>query len=305
MPNTLAYVLITPARNEVQFIEHTIKSVVNQTVRPLKWVIVSDGSTDGTDEIVRNYGTKHEWIELVRLPERTHRNFAGKVAAFDAGYARVSELKFDVVGNLDADVSFEADYLAFLISKFTENPGLGVAGTPYREENAAHDDRFKSPDHVSGACHMFRRKCFEDIGGYPSVQSGGIDLIALLSAQAKGWQTRRFDEKFCFHHRNVGSGEHVSIGRRLLNRGKKDFILGSHPVFEIFRSAHQMKSRPYIVGGILMFVGYFGAMLRGIEQTMPKELIRLRRSDQMQRLKDAIRHPLKRRDERTPATARS
>src|SRR5713101_9789849 len=168
MPNTLAYVLITPARNEVQFIEHTIKSVVNQTVRPLKWVIVSDGSTDGTDEIVRNYGTKHEWIELVRLPERTHRNFAGKVAAFDAGYARVSELKFDVVGNLDADVSFEADYLAFLISKFTENPGLGVAGTPYREENAAHDDRFKSPDHVSGACQMFRRKCFEDIGGYPS-----------------------------------------------------------------------------------------------------------------------------------------
>ena len=301
---TPAYVLITPARNESQFIELTIKSVTAQTVRPTKWVIVSDGSTDGTDDIVRNCVVQHDWIELVRLPEHSQRSFAGKVDAFNAGHARVAGLEYDVIGNLDADVSFEEDYLAFLVAKFAENPRLGVAGTPYREENPIHDDRFKSPEHVSGACQMFRRECFEDIGGYQPISSGGIDLVALLSAQAKGWQTRRFDEKVCRHHRNVGSGDHVSVYKRLLNRGKKDYILGSHPAFEIFRSAYQMKNRPYIIGGLLNLFGYVWAMLRHVERTMPEELIELRRSDQMQRLKDFLRHPLESRNGRAPATAR-
>ena len=301
---TPVYVLITPARNESQFIELTIKSVTAQTVRPTKWVIVSDGSTDGTDDIVRNCVVQHDWIELVRLPEHSQRSFAGKVDAFNAGHARVAGLEYDVIGNLDADVSFEEDYLAFLVAKFAENPRLGVAGTPYREENPIHDDRFKSPEHVSGACQMFRRECFEDIGGYQPISSGGIDLVALLSAQAKGWQTRRFDEKVCRHHRNVGSGDHVSDYKRLLNRGKKDYILGSHPAFEIFRSAYQMKNRPYIIGGLLNLFGYVWAMLRHVERTMPEELIELRRSDQMQRLKDFLRHPLESRNGRAPATAR-
>ena len=288
MPNLPTYVLITPAWNEALFIENTLNSVVRQTLRPLKWVIVSDGSTDGTDDIVKNYVTQYDWIELVRLPERPQRNFAGKVAAFNAGYARVAGLNYNVIGNLDADVSFEEDYLAFLLRKFAENPKMGVAGTPYREENPLHDERFKNPDHVSGACQMFRRECFEDIGGYLPIKSGGIDLIALLSAQAKGWETRRFDEKVCLHHRNVGSGNHADIYQRLLNLGKKDYTLGSHPIFEIFRNIHQMKSRPYIVGGVLMFVGYFWAMLRRVERAMPEELIALRRSDQMQRLRKLL-----------------
>ena len=298
------YVLITPARNEAKFIERTIKSVVGQTVRPAKWVIVSDGSIDGTDDIARNYVAQHDWIEFVRLPEREQRNFAAKAAAFSAGYARVAGLEYDVIGNLDADISFEEDYLAFLVSKFAENPRLGVAGTPYREDNAIHDDRFKSPEHVSGACQMFRRECFEDIGGYPSVRSGGIDLIALLSARAKGWQTRTFHERVCFHHRNVGSGEDTGVCRRLLNRGRKDYLLGSHPAFELFRSAYQMKNRPYIVGGVLMITGYVWAMLRRVERTMPGELIDLRRSDQMQRLKDVLRHPLRHSSGRTAPTSR-
>lgn len=298
MPNLPTYVLVTAARNEASFIDQTIRSVLRQKVRPLKWVIVSDGSTDGTDDIVRNYVDKHGWIELVRQPERVERTFAGKAAAFREGYARLAGLKYDVIGNLDADVSFEEDYLEFLVGKFAENPKLGVAGTPYTEENGAHDERFKSPDHVSGACQMFRRQCFEDIGGYPAVKSGGIDLIALLSAQAKGWQTKRFDDKFCLHHRNVGSGMHENIFMRLMNLGKKDYLLGSHPTFEIFRSVHQIRSRPYLVGGILMLVGYIWAMVSRVERTMPRELIELRRADQIRRLKDVLRHPLRRRDAR-------
>lgn len=289
-----SYVLITPARNEAQFIELTIQSVIQQTVRPLKWVVASDGSTDGTDEIVERYAQQHDWIELVRVPEHASRNFAGKVRAFNAGYARVADLDFEVLANLDGDVSFDETYLAFLVSKFSENPRLGVAGTPYREENAAHDETFKNPDHVSGACQMFRRQCFEEIGGYAAVESGGIDLIALLAAQAKGWQTRRYDERFCFHHRNVGSGNYANILQRLLARGRKDYQLGSHPIFEIFRSMNQMRTRPYLIGGVLMMAGYSWAMLRRVKRTMPSELRTLRQRDQMQRLGDAFTAPFRR-----------
>src|SRR5882724_9270148 len=130
----LAYVLITPARNEQMHIEKAITSVINQTSRPLKWVIVSDGSIDRTDEIVRQYLSAHDWIELVRMPERTERTFAGKVYAFDAGLARVRHLPYTIIGNLDADISFDADYIEYLLGKFAQYPRLGVASTNHRED---------------------------------------------------------------------------------------------------------------------------------------------------------------------------
>jgi len=156
------YSLVTPARNEAQFIELTLRSVVRQTVLPIRWVIVSDGSTDGTDEIVRKYTGDHTWIELVRMPERQERTFVGKAHAFKAGYARLAGLKYDVIGNLDGDTSFDEEYFATLLSKFVENPMLGVAGTSYRDVvgNLHCDYRFASAEDVPGACQMFRRKCF-------------------------------------------------------------------------------------------------------------------------------------------------
>jgi len=293
LANLPRYVLVTPARNEATFIEMTIKSVIAQTVLPVKWVIVSDGSTDGTDEIVQKYLAEHDWMALLQLPERAQRHFAGKAAAFNAGYATVAGLPHDVIGNLDADVTFEPDYLAFLMSKFAENPRLGVAGTPYLEENMMYDERFKSPEHVSGACQLFRRECFEAIDGYPLIKAGGIDFIALIKAQAAGWQTRRFEEKVCHHHRSVGSGLHTSVYRRLMNHGKIDYLEGSHPVFEVFRAALQMKRRPYVLGGALMLWGYVWAMLCRVEQAMPQELNALRQRDQLRRLKIVLRHPLR------------
>jgi glycosyltransferase involved in cell wall biosynthesis len=281
-----AYVLITPARNEEAYLENTLRSVVTQTIRPVRWVIVSDGSTDGTDQLVRKYTAKHDWIELLRRPQRPDRHFAGKVDAFNAGYARVKALEYEVIGNLDADISFDEDYLAFLLQKFAENPRLGVGGTPFRERNATCDYRF-SVDDVQGACQMFRRACFEAIGGYRRLRSGGIDLVAALSARAQGWQTTIFTEKVCLHHRPSGSAHHTGISASL-HRGRMDYLLGSHPVWEVFRSVYQMTNKPYLVGGLLMLLAYFWTMLRRAERAIPEELLELRRNEQLQRLKGIL-----------------
>src|SRR5687768_3285338 len=164
----MKYVLITPARNEETLIEKTFVSVCAQTSPPLRWVIVDDGSTDRTAEIVERYAKRFPWIELVRRPQHIDRSFAAKVHAFNAGFERVRSLQFDVIGNQDADISFEPDYMEFLMRKFGEDPRLGVAGTPFTEE-CGYDtakDSFEGENYVAGGCQLFRYQCFTDIGGY-------------------------------------------------------------------------------------------------------------------------------------------
>src|SRR5260370_17871674 len=130
----MKYVLITSARNEAKFIEGTIQSVICQTLLPERWVIVDDGSTDRTGEIVESHLERYPWIELVRRENRPDRSFTGKAVAVNAALERLAPLQFDVVGNLDADVSFAPYFMTFVMEKFAADPELGVAGTPFTEE---------------------------------------------------------------------------------------------------------------------------------------------------------------------------
>jgi poly-beta-1,6-N-acetyl-D-glucosamine synthase len=280
----MKYVLITPARNEADYIELTLKSVVAQTVKPLKWIIVNDGSTDNTGEIVSRYAAVYPWIDLVEMPKRTERHFGGKAEAVNSGHKRVSELQFDVLGNLDSDVSFEPDYFEFLRNRFNENPSLGVAGTAFLEGNLSYNYEIVGIEHVSGMCQMFRRECFEAIGGYTAIKSGGIDLIAVLSARAKGWETRTFLEKSFIHHRTQGGALHSGLRARWY-MGRKDYLLGNHPAWEFLRSLYQMKYRPYVIGGLLVLASYLWHWVRRVERTIPHELMVLRQGDQLRRLK--------------------
>lgn len=290
----LVYVLITPARNEAAFLEQTIKAVVRQSARPLKWVIVSDGSTDGTDDVVQAYTAQHDWIELVRMPERQERHFAGKVHAFNAGFARVKDLDYDVIGNLDADITFDPDYFEFLMKKFAENPQLGVAGTPFREDSRQYDFRFTSVEHVSGACQLFRRNCFEQIGGYQPIRTGGVDLVAVITARMKGWQTRTFLEKVSFHHRKMGTAKRGPLVIAF-DGGRTDYTHGCNAVWELFRSVYQMSRPPLVLGGIYTLAGYMWAMVSGAERVVSEELIQFRKVEQMRRLREFFKKLLPRR----------
>lgn len=286
-PGELALALVTPARNEAAFIESTLQSVIAQTVRPARWVIVSDGSTDGTDEIVKAYAEKHDWIEYLRMPERRERHFGGKAIAFNAAYERLRDLDYDVIGNLDADITFERDQFALLLEKFRENPRLGVAGSPFRDGDQQYDYRFTSIEHVSGACQLFRRECFEETGGYKPVPFGGVDLIAVLTARMRGWETRSFPERVCIHHRKMGSAQKGPL-ETSYKGGMYDYQLGMHPIWEVFRTLYQTTRKPVIIGGVLRFIGFFWAMASRKQKVISPELVEFRRHEQMTRLRSWI-----------------
>ena len=281
----LSYVLITPARNEASFVEKTIESVIRQTVLPLKWVIVDDASTDGTAEIVTRYLPKYPWIELVRMPARRDRSFAGKVGAFNAGYERVSGLEWDVLGNLDADISFAPDHFEFLLGKFTKDPSLGVAGTVFREEGYSSDkDSFEGRAHVPGQCQLFRRRCWEDVGGYIPHRAGGIDWMAVITARMKGWKTESFRERWFFHYRRLGTAERGVLSS-LFAYGQKDYYLGGHPMWELFRVAYRSTRQPFVAGGLALGLGYCWAFLSRVPRPISRELMAFHRKEQMAKLR--------------------
>jgi len=285
MTGPLSYVLITPARNEEAFIEKTIESVIHQTVLPLKWVIVDDGSTDKTGEIVGRYLARHPWIELVQMPQRRDRSFAAKVQAFNAGHERVKNLDYEIVGNLDADLSFNADYFEFILGKFREDADLGVAGTVFREDGYSSERQsFEGHNHVAGGCQLFRERCFDEIGGFTPNEAGGVDWIAVTTARMMGWKTESFREKPFFHHRHLGMAERSAL-TATFSYGEKDYYLGGHPIWELFRIIYRLTKRPYIIGGLALGLGYGWAMLRRMKRPISNELMIFHRREQMRKLR--------------------
>ena len=283
----LRYVVITPARNEEANIRRLLDSMVAQTRPPLRWVIVSDGSTDRTEQVVTDYQRRHPWIELVCRSDRRERNFAAKVDCFNDGVRAVQRLHFDVIGNVDADISFEPDHFAYLISRFDELPRLGVAGTPFVEDGKSYDYRFTNIEHVSGACQMFRRECFAEIGGYVPIAGGGIDWVAVTTARMMGWQTRTFTERTCTHHRAIGTGSAGRL-RAAFRQGRKDYYLGGHPLWEAFRSAYQVTRPPYVTEGATILAGYTWAALCRQPRPVSSELIHFHRREQLGRLRRLV-----------------
>jgi poly-beta-1,6-N-acetyl-D-glucosamine synthase len=288
------YILITAARNEEAVIARTLESVIAQTRRPLRWVIVDDGSTDRTADIVAEQARTHPWIDLVRRPRRTERSFAGKAHAVNAALERVQALDFEVVGNLDADVTFEPGYLEFLMEKFAQDPRLGVGGTPFTEvgDYDSTRDSFEGEQYVAGPCQLFRRECFREIGGYVANPAGGVDWIAVMTARMKGWTVRAFPEKRFHHHRSMGTAERSPLAA-LFSYGEKDYYLGGSPVWQLFRVTYRMAKRPYVSGGLALLAGYSWAAARRVRRPVTPELMRFHRGDQMRKLRTILRSVLR------------
>ena len=276
--------LVTPARNEADTIGDVIDSVVRQRVRPARWVIVSDGSTDDTDALIAKAAAEHDWIRLVRVPEHANRDFGAKVRAFTAGARELADVEYDIIGCSDADITFpDEDYFAFLLDRFSADEELGVAGTPFVESGRHYDYSFTSIEHVSGACQLFRRACFEAVGGYQPLPGGGIDWLAVTSARMHGWKTRTFPERVCIHHRPMGTAL-VGPLAASFRTGRKDYALGWHPLWQVCRSLYQMTSRPWVIGGAMIMIGYLWGAISRTPRSVPREVVEFNRAEQMERL---------------------
>lgn len=285
-----AFVIITPARNEAALIEKTLESVIRQTSLPLRWVIVDDASTDNTFEIIKRYAACHSWIEVVQMSALQGRSFAAKVAAFNLGYAKVKNLSYEVIVNIDADVSFAPDYFEFVLSKFREDRKLGVAGTVFEEDGYSSDRHsFEGQRHVPGGCQFFRKQCFEDVGGFVANPAGGVDWIAVTTARMLGWKTKSFREKSFYHHRHLGTAER-SLFSSLFSYGSKDYYLGGHPLWEACRVVYRMTERPYLLGGVALGLGYGSAMICRVKRPVSRELMAFHRKEQMLKLRVILKH---------------
>jgi biofilm PGA synthesis N-glycosyltransferase PgaC len=279
-----SYVLITPARDEEAYIGRTLQSVVDQTVRPTRWVIVDDGSVDQTPAVVASFAERYPWIQLVQRMRRSERSFASKVAAFNAGYACVAGLKYDIIGNLDGDVSFEPDYIEFLLNRFGADADLGVAGTIFLEDHYdSSRDSFEGYTHVPGGCQLFRRECFEQIGGFIPNRAGGVDWIAVTTARMNGWKTRAFREKSFFHHRTQGTAQQGAIAAMFFV-GQKDYFLGKHPLPQLLRVLYRITKKPIGIGALALFLGYSWAMLLRKKRPITSRLMEFRRREDMAKL---------------------
>ena len=285
------YVLITSARNEEAVIRHTLESVTAQTRLPQHWVVVDDGSTDRTAAIVKEYSERHPWIDLVSRPPRRDRSFAGKANAVNMALERIraAGLEFEIVGNLDADVSFESDYMEFLLAKFAENPTLGVAGTPFTQEGGYDStrDSFEGQNYVAGPFQLFRDQCFRDIGGYVANHAGGVDWIAVMTARMKGWTVTAFPEKRFHHHRAMGTAERGRV-KAMFSYGQKDYYLGGSPLWQLVRSCYQTTKQPLLLGGLSLFAGYTWASLSRMPRAVSPELMRFHRAEQMRKLRAVL-----------------
>jgi glycosyltransferase involved in cell wall biosynthesis len=286
--NGKAYVLATAAYNEEAYLERLIGSVVSQTVRPKKWIIVSDGSTDGTDEIAQRYANQYSFIQVLRITEEHPRNFAAQVNAINAGFAQLKGMDYAYIGNLDADVSFEPSYFAALLDTFEKNPDLGVAGGSICEEHGAEfsarrGNRVRS---VPLAVQLFRRECYEAFGGYVPLKYGGPDWYAEIVARMKGWRVESLPELRAFHHRPTGTADRLL--RYVFSQGCLDYSVGSYPLFEILKCIRRLPERPLITGAVVRLAAFAWSYCRREKRQVPQEIVDFLRSEQRERLKAAV-----------------
>lgn len=281
-----SYVLITAARNEEKYIENTIKAIITQTVLPIKWIIVSDGSSDRTDEIILQYSTNYNFITLMRKTANINGqvDFSSKVHALRMGYEKLQGIDYNFIGILDGDVTFSSCYYEKVLNQFAQNNKLGIAGGIILDQYDDYCIR-RSPNrsnYVSGCIQLFRRNCYEDTGGLSPIKEGGEDTIASVRARMKGWIVEAFEELEVYHHK------HSKFTRDKLKdafrSGRMFYALGSHPLFEALKCIKSINVKPYLLFAMTRMCGYLIPYFQRQKRAVTEEFIKYLRKDQFAQL---------------------
>jgi biofilm PGA synthesis N-glycosyltransferase PgaC len=281
------YVIITPAYNESRFISQTAKGVISQTIIPVKWIIVDDGSTDNTAEIVKQYANNHHFIEFYshkRRPEHTY--YESNVYAILEGYDKVKGMDFEYLAILDADITLCENYYEEIFARFDANAELGIATGILLEEIGGRMkelvfDRYSTPK----AFQVFRHKCYEQIGGFIPCKNGGEDSCAEIMARMYGWQTWSFTDIKAIHQRPVGIRGARTLLKAKFNQGLTDYCVGTYTLFMLakcFRRA--IIERPYLFSGLARMTGFLYGYLSREKMQLPISVRKYIRREQFMRL---------------------
>ena len=276
------YVVITPVRDEEQYLPVSIESMVNQSVRPQEWIIVDDGSKDRTGEIAEEAARKYGWIRVIHRKDRGYRKWGGGIIeAFYEGFNALRCQDWEFMSKLDGDLSFEPGYFEGTFRKFQENPRLGIGGgTLYHFEEGKKVIEKNPTFHVRGGAKIFRRACWDEIGGL--WVGPGSDTVDEVKANMLKWTTMSFSDLEMHHHRPTGA----SFGNwgGLVKDGTIDYVYGSHPLFLLAKTGVRIFRRPYFVGSFALLYGYVTAYFKHVPQVDDLALIRYVRSQQLARL---------------------
>jgi glycosyltransferase involved in cell wall biosynthesis len=278
-------VIVTAAHNEAEFVARTCASMATQTRRPDLWVIVDDASSDDTPKIVSAFAAEHpDWVQFVRVRRPPGRDFRHKVNAFDVGRQRAARDGCDYLGNLDADIELPADYYARVLQQFEAQPRLGLCGGVVHScIGGIYVDQEVAPDSVAGAVQLFRRCCFEQIGGYRALPLGGVDAAAEISARHAGWLVRSLPTLAVREHRRTGSSTATPLRARL-REGRRMYALGYAFSFFVARCLRRSLERPALVGSAAALAGFAVAALRREAHALPLDVIAFLRQEQRGKL---------------------
>lgn len=278
----MRHVVITPVRDEEDYLPRTVESMIKQTVLPVQWVLVNDGSKDRTSEIAAEAAAKHSWITVVHRGDRGYRKWgAGIIEAFYAGYDALDCDDWQFMTKLDGDLSFEPTYFERLFERFGHEPKLGIGGgVLYHEESGCWVEETHPKFHVRGGVKTFRRACWDELGGL--WVGPGSDTADEVKANMLGWLSRSFSDIRLVHHRFTGA----SWGRwgSLVKDGKIDYVLGYHPLFVAAKTLRRLPNRPYVAGALVQLYGFLLAWRERMPQVDDARLIRYLRKQQMRRL---------------------
>jgi poly-beta-1,6-N-acetyl-D-glucosamine synthase len=276
------YVIITPVRDEEAYINHTIESVIAQTIQPAEWVIVDDGSTDNTGKIIDEYSSKFSWLRTIHRPNRGFRQAGGGVVqAFYSGYNALQTDDWDFVVKLDGDLTFSPDYFQRCFEHFANEPRLGIGGGEIYHSVGGELKLESGPRfHVRGATKIYRRACWEAIGGL--LTAAGWDTVDEVKANMLGWSTRSFSELCLTHHRFTGSADGLLHDR--IKYGSVCFICGYHPLFVLARCFYRLFRKPYIIGSLAILFGFLKSYVVSTPQVKDQPMIRYLRQQQLRRL---------------------
>lgn len=278
--------VISPVRDEAQFIRHTLDAMIAQTVWPQEWLFVDDGSTDDTRKIIESYATNYAWIKVVSREDRGFRQLgSGVVAAFNFGRENLHSRNYRYIAKLDGDMSFPPMYLEKMLHRLANEPRLAaVSGKVFRPESNGFVEEFMIDEMVAGQFKLYKVDAFDDIGGFPqTILWDGIDIHR---CRMKGYRTLSFYDADArlIHHRLMGSSDsNVFKGRVRLGRGI--WFMGYHPLYAVASGIFRMREKPYVVGGLIMIASYFYAALNREPQFEDREFISELRRWQLRTLK--------------------